>query len=113
MSGFGNKNVLLFALFVLKFYSKVIVGLHPTYPLNEKAGLYDFNGREIIPCEYKRGIFNESKDNKYITANDYEDAITEYYDIKGNLLFNHKYDSSSHNVSDNAIAVNNGSIINL
>lgn len=76
--------------------------------LNEKAGLYDFEGKEIIPCEYKRGIFNESKDNKYITANDYEDEITEYYDIKGNLLFNHKYDSLSHNVSDDAIAVYNG-----
>ncbi len=75
---------------------------------NEKVGLYDFNGREIVPCKYMHGFIYDSEDNKYITANDYEDEIAEYYDIKGNLLFKHKYDSLSHNVSDDVIAVYNG-----
>ena len=74
--------------------------------LNGKSGLYNFKGQEIIPCKYS--LLFDDGENKYITADDYEKDITHYYDTKGNLLFRHKYNTRSCNVSDGVIAVHNG-----
>lgn len=59
--------------------------------LNNKAGLYNFKGQQVIPCKYQNGFFNVNNDNKYIMANDYEKEISHYYDIQGNLLFKRTY----------------------
>ena len=68
-----------------------------------RDGLYNFNGEEIIPCSYS--LFFDNLENNSIMAIDYDKEIKHYYDNNGKSLLSRNYDSLSHHIEEDTIAI--------